>query len=370
MQLPSYKQNIGEFENCIKEKDLIIWGCSKAAKEVCCQYKVKYIVDSNDELCDKIVENVKTYQPYKLYAENVENIVILICAAEKYHKEIISEILEIGNFTVFFWNVLSNQFLNKISNELYDNLNKLEEVKSWLEDDLSKKIFQEVVNRRICGLNTGYGDLKVYNEIQYLYMPALMSKKDGIILDLGGYVGDSVDRFVNCLKNDLSDIYTFEALPENIAILNMKKEELSQSWEGNMRVFPYAVADKSGKILFCETEKRGACFSPEFRVATKYSSVSEVKRFSVDAIAIDEVITSSEKIRYIKMDIEGAEYQALLGAKQVIKRDKPGLAISIYHNAVDYFRLAEQIKQFVPEYKLAIRHHKDKHVDTVLYAWI
>lgn len=370
MQLPRYKQDMNEFENCIKDKDLIIWGCSNAAKELCNQYNAKYIVDRNDELCDMVVGTVKIYQPCKLYTENVDNTVILICTREMYYKEIVAEILEIGNFTVFFWNALINPLVNVVSNELFDNLDKLEKVKDWLEDDLSKKIFQEVVNRRICGFYTGYGDLKAYNEIQYLYMPALMSKKEGIILDLGGYIGDSVDRFVNYLKNDLTDIYTFEALPENIAVLNKKKEELKQYWNGNMEVFPYAVAEKSGEITFCETEKRGACFSPEFRVASKYSSIPEVKRFRVEAVAIDEVVSSNEKIRYIKMDIEGAEYQALLGAKQVIMRDKPGLAISIYHNAVDYFRLAELVKEFVPEYKLAIRHHKERHVDTVLYAWI
>ena len=90
----------------------------------------------------------------------------------------------------------------------------------------------------------------------------------------------------------------------------------------------------------------------------------------VDTVSIDEVIPQTEKVGYIKMDIEGAEYKALTGARETIIRERPGLAISIYHNAADYYRLAELIREYVPEYKLAVMHHKDKHVDTVLYAWI
>lgn len=374
MQLPKKKQTIAEFEESIKSRELIVWGRgggkNNACQKVCDQYDVKYIVDSNDELCDQTIGRVRVYQPSKLYAEDPAKIVILICTAEKYFKEIVSELLEIADFTIFFWNVLTNDFLNSISGELYDNRERIEMVKRQLYDDCSKKIFQEVINRRICGMNTGYSDLKIQNDIQYLFQPALMSKRTGILLDLGGYIGDSVDRFVNFLSNDISTIYTFEALPENIKRLEDKKETLGQYWRGALEIFPYAVSDREGEIVFYETEKRGACFSPEFRGMTKYTQSPPVRQFMVKTVAIDDIIGADEKIRFIKMDIEGAEYEALLGARKTIMRETPGLAISIYHNAVDYYRLAELIKEYVPGYKMAVRHHKDKHVDTVLYAWI
>lgn len=201
MQRPKGKQTIEEFEESIKSRELVVWGRggskNRACYEVCCQYDVKYIVDSNDELCDQTIGKVRVYQPSKLYAEDASKIVILICSAEKYFREIVSELLEIADFTVFFWNVLTNEFLNGISSELYDNQDRITAVKRQLHDDCSRKILQEVVNRRICGMNTGYSDLKIQDHIQYLFQPALMSKKDGIILDLGGYIGDSVDRFVH-----------------------------------------------------------------------------------------------------------------------------------------------------------------------------
>jgi hypothetical protein len=78
------------------------------------------------------------------------------------------------------------------------------------------------------------------------------------------------------------------------------------------------------------------------------------------------------------MDIEGAEFNALIGAKETILRDKPKLAICIYHSNEDMLRIAEWIHVLVPEYKLYVRHHGAKNyvhpvmgpAETVLYATI
>ncbi len=51
------------------------------------------------------------------------------------------------------------------------------------------------------------------------------------------------------------------------------------------------------------------------------------------------------------MDIEGAELEALKGAREIIVRDRPKLAISIYHNAEDYVEISAYIKSLVPDYK-------------------
>ena len=72
----------------------------------------------------------------------------------------------------------------------------------------------------------------------------------------------------------------------------------------------------------------------------------------------------------IKMDIEGSEFAALHGAEQIIKTNKPRLAISIYHCGEDYIRIPLYLKNLVPEYKFAIRHHNKTPFDTDLYCWM
>lgn len=89
---------------------------------------------------------------------------------------------------------------------------------------------------------------------------------------------------------------------------------------------------------------------------------------SISAVTIDETIRKGDKVTFIKMDVEGAELESLKGAKEIIIRDKPKLAISIYHKPEDMAAIPLYIKRLVPKYKFYIRHHSNGSSETVLYA--
>ena len=83
---------------------------------------------------------------------------------------------------------------------------------------------------------------------------------------------------------------------------------------------------------------------------------------------IDEVINPEEKVTFIKMDVEGSEKKALLGAKQIVSKYKPKLAICIYHKVEDFWEIPLLIKQLNPEYHIYIRNYEDRIDETVCYA--
>ncbi len=56
------------------------------------------------------------------------------------------------------------------------------------------------------------------------------------------------------------------------------------------------------------------------------------------------------------MDVEGSEYEAILGGINTIKKYKPKLMISLYHRNEDIFKIPLLIKELNPNYKLFIRH--------------
>lgn len=71
---------------------------------------------------------------------------------------------------------------------------------------------------------------------------------------------------------------------------------------------------------------------------------------------------------YIKMDIEGTEYNALLGAIKLIRKYKPALAICIYHRPEDIYDIIKLINSWNLGYKFEMRVYEDVGVDLVLYA--
>ena len=83
--------------------------------------------------------------------------------------------------------------------------------------------------------------------------------------------------------------------------------------------------------------------------------LSEPKRI-VQTIDIDTLL-DGQQASYIKMDVEGAELEALQGGRQQIKVNKPKLFLAAYHHDADLFLLPLFLWQMVPEYKIYLRKH-------------
>ena len=87
----------------------------------------------------------------------------------------------------------------------------------------------------------------------------------------------------------------------------------------------------------------------------------------VEAAALDDLLGDQE-VTFIKMDIEGAEAEALRGAREIITEQKPKLAISIYHKPEDILVIPQLILEYNSNYKFYLRHYSFSDYDTVLYA--
>lgn len=363
------EQTQENFAEARRDKKIVCWGRSKRTPEEAFK-NAAYIVDSCSELWGTRYLDLEVYSPMQLYSESPENTVILVTAGPRYATEITNAINAIDDFTIFYSHVLIKEFLNIFSVQLFEHMEKIKAIERLLYDNKSKQIFREVVWRRIIGSTWGYDDLKAESEPQYLFAPMYEHRcPQEIILDCGAYIGDSAKKFVNYFGDNAIKIYSFEALPENLEKLNQTKEELSNGgWKGQLCIMPFAVSDKTATVKFKETAKQVGGFLSDVKVVHGTNNAI-VNEFEVETRAIDNVIPAEEKVTLIKMDIEGAEYSALIGARKTIMKYKPRCAISIYHNPSDYWTICELLHSYVPEYKFAIRHHHIKHCDTVLYAW-
>ena len=109
-----------------------------------------------------------------------------------------------------------------------------------------------------------------------------------------------------------------------------------------------------------------------------YGKMSSSDSFSIfnprdtimsNMIRLDDVL-GDKRVTLLKMDIEGAEKEALEGAENIIKTQTPKLAICVYHRIEDLWTIPIMLKEWVPEYSISIRHHAKWWVsETVCYAW-
>lgn len=96
-------------------------------------------------------------------------------------------------------------------------------------------------------------------------------------------------------------------------------------------------------------------------------ATDEEEGIELDVVAIDEML-KGKICGFIKMDIEGSEYEALKGAQRTIRKDHPILAISIYHKPEDVIQIPEYILELSESYRFYIRHYSTDLSETILYA--
>ena len=107
-------------------------------------------------------------------------------------------------------------------------------------------------------------------------------------------------------------------------------------------------------------------------VKTANRIVDESKELckEIQAVALDSFFENKQdKPTFIKADVEGSESDLIRGAEQIIRGNKPMIAICVYHQIEDLFEIPIRLKQLNPEYRMAVRHHMLNYHETVLYCY-
>lgn len=175
-------------------------------------------------------------------------------------------------------------------------------------------------------------------------------------VDCGCYDGATVFRFVGwCGSLGYDNIWSFE--PDKGSY-----EKCRKVLQGvpNCTLYPYGTSDVKKEVCFMADGTEGA------RIVTE-SEIYNQNVQKVTTVSLDEMLCK-ERITYIKMDIEGAEYEALKGASHIIKAQKPRLAISIYHQPEQCILIPKLLLELRPDYKLYIRQYGLFGNETILYA--
>lgn len=250
-------------------------------------------------------------------------------------------------------NNILNEDTKRLNEAFFKNKkNEIDEVCNILSDDLSKITLKGMIQYRCSG---DYKNLPPNSfSTQYFKNNFFNYFDNECFIDCGAFDGDTILRFKRIMKKNGKRHYHIVAFePDHNNAVKL------------MHVCPDVKCIEKGLW----NEEKILNFASDGTMTSSISLEQEKNVTQVPVTAID-LCQDCKSATFIKMDIEGAEYNALLGAKNTICCNKPKLAICIYHSNEDMLRLIKLVHEMVPEYKLYVRQHTNALCETVLYACI
>lgn len=322
-------------------------------------YKVVAFSDNNKEKLSK-----GEYLKYPVISPNnikekTNNALILISSTA--YNVIVKQLILLGlkkENIIYFQPAGMSLERNKDREFIESNINKLEKVYAMLADEKSKKIYTYILNYRISKNICWLERMEKYideEDTQYFDQNILASYSfEKGFVDGGAYLGDTLERFYKYFPNWEGSYYCIEAGKDIYLKMCEKVKKLHRK---NIETYEYALWDSGGTLYF-DTKTFGA------GAGSHVSNSGE----SVMCITLDNLLMD-KSVDFIKMDIEGAEKKALIGAQKIIKKNKPVLAICIYHRPEDFYSIPFLINEILEgEYKFYVRQYRYGQSETVLYA--
>jgi FkbM family methyltransferase len=350
-------------DNFLKEaenKKVCIFGAGLVGKGMA--YSLENEGINVDFFCDNDMDKVgKTYTYYSIPCFSYEKLkllkgetVVLVCAGKAF--DIIKQ-LEADNIHYYLsieFKFKNRNFWNK--NNISDFRNKIIESYNLFEDEFSKKVFLKFLSSWFDG------DLFTFKEIcspdQYFMKEIKPLGDHETFIDIGSFEGDTIDVFLNTVNKNFNKIYAFELNKESFEKLTEYVNKLPLEVSSKIELNNIGISQNHESLYY---DSCGASSSI-------LSDVKDIKNNLIETnlAPLDDVI--EDNVTLIKMDIEGSELSALKGAKKIIQKQKPKLAICIYHKPSDLWEIPLYIKELNPDYRLFLRHHTQLEYETVCYA--
>jgi len=293
--------------------------------------------------------------PNELAEKYGSDLHIIVCSSafDKIQVELCDFGVKSENIRLFNFAFMDLKYTDK--SFIYDHIADFDRSFQSLEDEKSRRIYCCLLNYKITKDEKYLLELQNFvddEKNQYFDNSLYEFLEKDVLLDVGAYTGDTLksysEHFVNCsgYYGMEADAYIFNKLHEYV---------IKQNMSDKCKIFNYAAWDTRTTLYFDENPGT--------------STITDVGGNAVKAITIDDLLLDEDPVTIVKMDIEGAEANALVGARKLIKEDKPILAICVYHKRDDYYHLLDIIKDICPnEYSFYFRQYRYTPTETVCYA--
>lgn len=327
--------------------------------------RTKYIFGRNI-YAEKILESVKIdgfiddFTQDKFYLEKsifrTEEIpadaLVLIASggmplsAKKKLDELGIENLDYFSFYKYSGLVLTDVFFNEgFADEFKKNSSEYEWIYNLLYDEASRVIFKKLLSFRLkYDLEFLSGFTNREKEQYFEEFLELKSKNESFV-DVGVFDAYTSLEFIKHCP-DYQAIHLFEPDPDNYQVCLNNLQGLK-----NIHLYNMGLSN-TRQVL-------------KFALHGSGSKVSEQGSVDIHVDRLDDML--NEPVSFIKMDIEGSELPAIEGAKETILLNHPRLAISVYHNAGDFWQIPKKILDIRNDYQIYLRHYTESIYETVMF---
>ena len=328
-----------------KDRKKYILGINKLTRSVKKYVEVDGIIDDFTRIHTSRKKSI-------LQIDEVDKNSIILSTATGSPLEVAAKLDEMGfthfNYLAFYkyssFDLSEPPFIIDFKDDYKNNQDKYSQIFDLLEDDKSRQIFEKVINFKISFDFDFMQGFTNNHEAQYFDKEIIPEIKNIRFVDGGAYIGDTLKEIIKNFP-DYKKIYCIE--PNDLHISIAKKNFSS---EKNIEFINCGLGNKK---VVNSNDNQGIQNNCEHNYqATNINS-------------IDNLI--AEKIDYIKLDIEGAEQDAIEGAQNSIEKYSPILAICIYHKANDWYEVPRKVLEINPNYKIYLRHYMEGIFETVMY---
>jgi FkbM family methyltransferase len=259
-------------------------------------------------------------------------------------------------YPAFFWEhaaCLPAEERLALPQHLAEHVGEIQAVYALLADDRSRHEFLAQIRWRWL---LDYACLPPHDRPADMYFPPdLMAlSADEVLVDCGAFDGDSIRLFLEKTGGKFQRIHAFEPDPGNICALTRYLSALPPEIASRIDVEPCAVGRENGIVRF----------QAEGSAGSKLSGAGEVE---IPCRTLDSALPGVIPT-IVKMDIEGAEIDAIPGAARISAECRPILAVCAYHRCQDLWTLPGLLQAANPEYRIFLRRYAEECWETVYYA--
>ena len=237
-----------------------------------------------------------------------------------------------------------------ISDHIKNQKNDILRCFDLFSNDQSKTIYYTNLMAHIFRNYDHY--IETTDSVQYFPDDIHFTKGYKRFVDCGGYIGDTVDDLVK-FKKEIQGLVIFEPVIDNFLKLSSHMDNYTEKIPETY-LYPCAVSSQT-KTMFIDNMGGSSTLN------------TDNKDNFVQCVAMDDAIKNFAPT-FIKMDVEGEERNAILGAEKIIKKYKPDLAICVYHCINHLWDIMLLIDSWKLGYKFYLKAHNSYTMETVLYG--